>query len=81
MFHAGVRDDRTPGGLTKARFKRIRMLSEFDIPTYESEQSQGQLEGDIQLLVNCDPYISPSFVTTEGIYVFVLIFSSRFLDR
>lgn len=62
----GVRDDRTPGGLTKARFKRIRMLSEFDIPSYESEQSQSQLEGDIQLLVNCDPYISPSFVTTEG---------------
>ena len=55
--------------MTKARFKRIRMLAEFDMPTYESEQSQGQLEGDIQQLVNCDPYISPSFVTTEGMYL------------
>lgn len=54
-----------PGGLTRARFKRMK-TSEHDVPLTESKQSQYQLESDIQLLVNCDPYISPSFVTTEG---------------
>ena len=60
-----MRDDRTPGGLTRARFKRMRM-PDHDMPVTESKQSQYQLETDIQLLVNCDPYISPSFVATEG---------------
>lgn len=57
---SGVRDDRTPGGLHKSRYRRYR----DDEP--DSMDSQYDLETSIQTLINCDPYISPSFVTTEG---------------
>lgn len=59
-YNIGVRDDRTPGGLHKSRYRRFRD-DEAD-----SIDSQFSLESSIQTLINCDPYISPSFVTTEG---------------
>lgn len=58
----GVRDDRLPGGLNKTRFRRLRI----DMDDSESTENQLDLEASIQTLINCDPYISPSFVTTEG---------------